>query len=152
VDQSSLSAGRLTQPKRRTGWTRILTIVLVVASGFAGAATPPPPPESKISSDLQAVINATVTPKINWAKDVAGVRYVKALIVADSANDVNKVRDATLQYGGAVYYRYISVPALSVMLPAAQVRTMATRREVESISPNRIAGRTASTLESLPVR
>ena len=52
-----------------------------------------------------------------------------------------------LAAGGSVYFRYTSVTALSVLLPADSVSTeIAARAEVQSISPNRMTARTASTV------
>ncbi len=43
--------------------------------------------------------------------------------------------------------RYVSVAALSVMLPTSQVAAIAARADVLGVSPNRLTARTASTLE-----
>jgi len=103
---------------------------------------------TKIAADLQYVVSAPTTPKISWAKDVNGRRYVKALIVANSADpDLVALRADVLAKGGSVYLSYVSVAALSVMLPADQVAAIAARADVQGISPNRMTARTASTLE-----
>jgi hypothetical protein len=137
--------------RQRSSWPRMLAIVLFVASGvaYAGGGTTAPviPAAMKVSDDLSAVVAAATTPKISWAKDVAGVRYVKALIIVDAASNATKTRDAVLHAGGSVYYRYTSVPALSVLMPASSVTSIAARTEVQSISPNRLAARTASSIE-----
>ncbi len=41
---------------------------------------------SKIAADLQQVIAAQTTPKVSWAKDINDIRYVKALVIANSAD------------------------------------------------------------------
>lgn len=48
--------------------------------------------------------------------------------------------------GGSVFFRYTLVAALSVLLPAHQLAAMAARSDVQGISPNRLTGRTATTL------
>src|SRR5262249_22863083 len=102
----------------------------------------------KIARDLQTVIAATTTPSLSWVKDVHGIRYVKVLAVTDSADpDLVSLRSEVVARGGSVYFRYVSVAALSVMLPANQVASIAARGDVQSISPNRLTARTASTLE-----
>jgi serine protease AprX len=51
--------------------------------------------------------------------------------------------------GGSIYYRYSSVLALAALLPASKVAAIAARSDVQSISPNRLMTRSASTLESV---
>jgi subtilisin family serine protease len=104
----------------------------------------------KIARDLQPVLTAATTPVINWAKDVNGVRYVKVLIVANTSDvELSNLRKAVMAAGGSIYYRYSSVMALAALLPASQVGTLAARSDVQSISPNRLMSRAASTLESI---
>ncbi|MBV8210527.1 MAG: S8 family serine peptidase [Burkholderiaceae bacterium] len=104
---------------------------------------------SKIAIDLLGVIAAPTTPVLNWANTVQGVRYVKALIVANNNADptLAGLRAAVVADGGTVYYQFLSVTALSVMLPANQIANIAARPDVQSVSPNRLALRTSSTLE-----
>ena len=102
----------------------------------------------KIAADLQQVIAAPTTPTLSWAKDVNGMRMVKVLVVANSTDpDLTALRSDVLAKGGSVYFRYVSVAALSAMLPANQVAAIAARSDVQGISPNRLTARTASTLE-----
>ena len=94
------------------------------------------------------MIAAPTTPKLSWAKDIAGLRFVKALVVSSSTDpDLTALRGDVLAKGGSVYFRYVSVAALSVMLPANRVAEIAARTDVQSISPNRLTARTASALE-----
>ena len=103
-----------------------------------------------IATDLQQVLNANATPKISWAKDVNGLRMVKVLIVAKSGDpDLVALRNDVIARGGAVYFRYVSVAALSAMLPASQVAAIAARSDVQGVSPNRLTARTASALEAV---
>jgi subtilisin family serine protease len=107
-----------------------------------------PAPASKIAKDLQTVLDATTTPTLNWAKDVNGVRHVKVLIISNSSDpDLVSLRSDVIARGGSVYMRYVSVTALSAMLPANQVAAIAARSDVQGVSPNRMTARTASTLE-----
>ena len=104
---------------------------------------------NKVAADLQLVIAAGATPKLSWAKDLLGVRHVKALLISNATDpDMGELRNAVLAAGGSVYFRYTSVRALSVMLPAAQVAALALRADVQGISPNRMTARTASLLEA----
>ena len=106
---------------------------------------------SKIATDLQAVIDAPTTPVLNWTKDVVGgVRMVKVLVISNSSDpDLAALRADVIARGGSVYFRYTSVRALSVMLPANKVANIAGRSDVVSISPNRLTARTVSALEQI---
>ena len=104
---------------------------------------------SKIATDLQQVISAPTTPINSWAKDVGGRRLVKVLIVSNGTDpNLVALRNDVIAKGGSVYFRYVSVAALSAMLPANQVAAIAARSDVQGVSPNRLTARTASLLES----
>ena len=103
----------------------------------------------KVAADLQQGINAATTPKLNWAKDINGVRFVKALVVSNSDDaDLVALRSAVMATGGSVYYRFLAVRAIAVLLPATSVYSIAARGDVIGISPNRVAASSASTLEA----
>ncbi|MBL8334684.1 MAG: S8 family serine peptidase, partial [Rubrivivax sp.] len=105
---------------------------------------------SKISADLQKVLSATTTPALNWTRDVNGVRHVKVLIVGNTDDaELAALRRAVMDAGGSIYHRYSSVLALAALLPANKVSTIAGRADVQSISPNRLMTRSASTVETL---
>ena len=129
-----------------------------VAAVALGVLSSPTPAQAqllgKVAVDLQLVIAAptTTAPQLKWTQTNSGVTYVKALIIANSdatSGDptLAALRAAVLANGGSVYFRYLSIGALSVMLPASQVSVIAARPDVQSISPNRPTMRTASTLE-----
>ncbi len=104
---------------------------------------------SKLARDLQSVLSAPTTPAINWAKDINGARHVKVLVMAtpSSETELTDLRAAVLGAGGTVFYRYMSVHALLVILPAAKVADIAARSDVQAISPNRATAKTVSHLE-----
>ena len=127
----------------------LVSTVMVIAPLFNTVAHAQMAASGKIAKDLQTVIAAPTTPSLNWAKDVNGVRLVKVLIVSNSTDpDLTALRSDVLARGGAVYLRYVSVTALSAMLPASQVAAIAARADVQSLSPNRLTTRTSSTLEA----
>ena len=145
-------------PARAPGtrrWVALIAKVLLPGGLFAmsifGAMANPAQAQtasSKIATDLQQVIAASSTPSLSWAKDVSGLRMVKVLVVSSSSDpDLVALRSDVLAKGGSVYFRYVSVAALSAMLPANRVVDIAARSDVQSISPNRLTARTASTLE-----
>jgi len=105
---------------------------------------------TKIARDLQPVLTAGTTPVINWARDINGRRYVKVLIVSNSDDaELAALRSAVMSAGGSIYYRYSSVLALAALVPADKVGGLAARSDVQSISPNRLMTRSASTVESV---
>ncbi|MGL4575929.1 MAG: S8 family serine peptidase, partial [Burkholderiaceae bacterium] len=63
--------------------------------------------------------------------------------------EATALRAAVLNAGGSVYYRYLSVNALLAVLPVNQVMNIASRADVESISPNRLAAQSASFQEQI---
>jgi serine protease AprX len=125
----------------------VAAMALAVLLGFGPAQAQTA--RSKIASDLRAVIAAPTTPDLKWVKDVNGTRYVKVLVISNSTDpDLPDLRAAVMNAGGSVYMSFVSVRALSAMVPANQVSALAVRADVQSISPNRLTARTASHLES----
>ncbi|CAG0946100.1 partial serine protease AprX, partial [Gammaproteobacteria bacterium] len=126
------------------------SLLVLAALATLGAATPARAQwlaDAKLAADLREAVSAAA-PRHGWAREHHGVRYVKALIVSNSTDpDLSDLRAHVLAVGGSVYYRYLSVTALSVMLPARRVHEIAQRSDVQTISPNRPTRRTASTLE-----
>ena len=141
----------------------LLTLTLIGALFAAPTARAQVAPLSKFANDLLfapvgSVVTAVLSPLFgrssaapalpSWVKDINGVRYYKVLLVSDSSDpDLVDLRSSVLAAGGSVYYRYLSVRALSVMLPASSLAQFAARSDVQSISPNRPTARTASSLE-----
>ena len=129
----------------KTGAALLLSAVLLASAPPLRAQTA----ASKIAADLQQVIAAPLAPSLNWVKSVNGVRLVKVLVVSNSPDpDLAALRADVLARGGSVYFRYTSVRALSAMLPAGQVASIAARSDVTGVSPNRMTARTASFLEN----
>src|SRR5690349_3719636 len=92
---------------------------MVLALGLTVSSTTHAGLLRNVSDDLNSAVSAVVTPKSSWVKDINHTRYVKVLIVSNSTDpDLKSLRSAVLAAGGSVYYRFLSVPALSVMLPA----------------------------------
>lgn len=86
---------------------------------------------ARVASDLKKVIDAAATPNLTWARDVNGQRYVTALIVADGMDpEMTALRAAVVAPGGTVYLRFVSVTALSTLLPARSVEATAWSRLV----------------------
>ena len=139
---------RRAQPLRQRLLAALLlaTMVLSALLGFGPAQAQTA--QDKVALDLRNVIASPTTPQLNWVKDLSGQRYVKALIVSNSSDpDLVALRGAVMSAGGSVYLRFVSVRALSVMMPASQVYNLAARSDVQGISPNRLTARTASHLE-----
>ena len=62
----------------------MVVIVLTVLLGLSPAQAQTA--RSKVALDLQLVIASPITPKLNWAKDVNGMRMVKVLVVSNSTD------------------------------------------------------------------
>jgi serine protease AprX len=96
----------------------------------------------KISADLLREIERPSGQKLNWVKDDKKTgRLIKALVISTNGTEptLQAMRGAVLASGGSVYYRYMSVPGISMMMPANRVIEFARRSDVASISANRIA-------------
>jgi serine protease AprX len=144
TERSAAPQGRARRRPLRLVATVLLAAATLLAAASARAQT------TKIATDLQAVFAATTTPAVNWARDLNGVRYVKVLIVSNADDaELTGLRSAVMAAGGSIYYRYSFVLALAALLPANKVGTIAARTDVQSISPNRLMTRAASTLETV---
>ena len=113
------------------------------ASGAAANA-------AKISADLQQALDAPMSPKARWARDVNGQRQVQVVIMSAGTDpEMTSLRDEIRGAGGSVHVRMPGLGAVTATLPAAQVAKLAARSDVLRIAPNRPTARTASTLETV---
>jgi serine protease AprX len=69
------------------------------------------------------------------------------VVCAGTDNTLTELRSLILSVGGSIHFQFLSVNALSVVLPASQVLTIAQRPEVVSISPNLQTQRSGELLE-----
>ena len=119
-----------------------LAAAALVAPAAAQALSP------KIAADLVPTVNAGSAPAVTWAHRVNGQTLVKLLVVANSGDPtLASLRQFMLAQGGSVHYVYLSVRALSGMLPAAALPALAARGDVLAISPNRAASRSGSLVQ-----
>jgi serine protease AprX len=103
---------------------------------------------SALMSDGSTSTTTITAPQPVWKKTVNGIAYAKVIVVSNTSDaEMTNLRGAVLQLGGSVYYRYLSVRAISVLVPLANITTLALRSDVQTISPNRQVSRTASALE-----
>ena len=103
----------------------------------------------KMARDLHDEVDATRSPRAKWARDVRGVRQVQVIVVSNSPDpEMKDLRRHVLRMGGSVHAVHTAVHALTVQIRAGQVRQLAQRDDVVSVSPNRSTVRTASLLES----
>jgi hypothetical protein len=85
---------------------------------------------------------------VTWGKALGGLNHVKVLINANSTDaDLVALRADVIAKGGSVFYNYVSVRALSAMVPVTALNALAARTDVINISPNRPASRHASLLQ-----
>ena len=140
---------------RRSLITRLILLTLTwmaltVGGDLAMAQTASSP---KIASDLRAYVTVVASggtaPSVTWAKNLSGQPHVKVLINASSTDaTLASLRQDILARGGSVLYNYISVRAVSAMVPAAALDPLAGRADVISISPNRATARQGSLLQA----
>jgi serine protease AprX len=136
---------------------KLIAIALIAASSLS-MANAQSVVDQKIASDLRVVINAGPSKNINWLKKVKGQWQAKVLVVASDASDpeLKALRQTVTGMGGSVIYRYISVPAVSVVMPLQSLTVLASRADVSTISPNRMTAKTSSFIEqvtgALPTR
>src|SRR5512142_2773691 len=133
-----------------TAW-RVIALALVLgpcASTTASAQPPTLPPQAKMARDLAAGLADTGRSNASWLRDVNGVRQVQAIVVSNSTDPaMTDLRTAVLRMGGSIHAVHPAVRALTVQVRAGDVLTLAQRRDVASVSPNRVTRRTNSTLE-----
>ena len=102
----------------------------------------------KLAPDLASAVNAPVLPAANWAKQTGNGRFFKVIVVGAGVDPLlTDLRNAVAAAGGAVNYRYQSIKGFSATIPAPALNLLAQRPDVDSISPNRPATKTASLLE-----
>jgi serine protease AprX len=125
-------------------------IALATGGGVAVAQTAN---SQKIAADLRAYVTTVASggtvSSVTWAKNLSGQPHVKVLINATSTDaTLAALRQDILARGGSVLYNYISVRAVSAMLPATALDPLAARSDVISISPNRATARQGSLLQA----
>lgn len=140
-------------------WVRAGTALLMSASLLLAALAANPAAAQpghgrgthvRVSADLAEALDDSRTVKRKWAREGRHGRQVQAIVVSDGADpQMTELRAAVLRLGGSVQAVHVAVKALTVQLPARQVKRLAQRDDVLSIAPNRVLRRTASTLESI---
>ncbi|HEX7640446.1 MAG TPA: hypothetical protein VF457_18785, partial [Burkholderiaceae bacterium] len=124
-------------------------VALFALLGLAQAAQGAPGAPHKIARDLSEGLWKQRAVDQGWGRDLGGVRYAKVLVVTDGSDPaMADLRRQVMAMGGSIYHRYLAVPAVLAMVPAAHVADLAARADVVSVSPNRRTARTASLLEA----
>ena len=154
--QSSVTA--LPAPHGST-WTSLFTRMLLpallfgfsmlgLAPGTAKAQGALEARKSHVARDLRSGIAAARTPKVNWARDVKGVRHVQVIVVSNTSDpEMSSLRKFVLRNGGSILARHTSTRALTVQIRAGAIDALSRRGDVVIISPNRSTASTASTIE-----
>ena len=95
------------------------------------AAAAPVADLSKLSADLRPLVTSPGTAPADaaWAKSSNGQVLVKVLIVGTGTDaELASLRADVLARGGSVFYNYVSVRALSAMLPTSALGAVAGSR------------------------
>ena len=81
-----------------------------------------------------------------WLRDVAGRTLVQAIVYArpEAVGGFASLRSFVVSSGGAVRREYPALSALSIVAPKNAIYQIAARTDVSTISPNRVALRTAT--------
>ena len=116
---------------------------VVIAGPVAAQAVSP-----KLAADLVPTLAPGAPPQVSWARSSNGQTYVKLLVEA-SSNDPSlaSLRQFMLAQGGSVHHVYVSVRALSGLMPASALPALAARSDVIAITPNRLASRSGSLVQ-----
>ena len=123
----------------------LTALVLAIAAGWSNGAH-----AEKLSKDMRATLDAQFTPRDRHVRELHGVRQVQAIVVTDGVDpSMADLRADILRRGGSIHAAFPSLHALTVQVKASQVRILARRDDVVSVSPNRTTLRSASTLESV---
>src|SRR5689334_17464261 len=126
--------------------TRISISMLAAAAALAGA----PAQGGELAKELLGIHNAPTTPRVKWAHEVSGRRFVQALVLSNSTDpDLTDLRSFVVQSGGAVLRLHSATRALTVNVPTSVLDELARRGDVVSVAPNHSTHRTASTLETI---
>ena len=104
---------------------------------------------AKLAPDLANAIMAPVSlARQLGERDTGNGRFFKVIVVGTGDDPLlADLRKAVAAAGGAVNYRYQSIQGFSATIPGPALNTIALRPDVDSISPNRPATKTASMLE-----
>ena len=138
----------------RRAFTLVLTCLALLFSSL-GLQTAHAKPfgqdkRAKVARDLDDEIGQSRSPRARWARDLNGVRHIQAIVVSDSTDPaMTDLRNHVTRTGGTVQAVHSAMRALTVQIKANQVRALAERDDVVSVSPNRATQRTASTLETI---
>ena len=104
----------------------------------------------KVAKDLQAALDAPITPTVKWAKDINGVRNLQVLITGVGTDpQLTALRTAIKSAGGSIHVRFPGLMMVTATVPAGLVAALSARTDVANVSPNRTTQRTASTLEAI---
>ena len=134
---------------RRPLFKQALSLLACVSALVLGPPAAAQATSAKIAADLVPVIDAPRPPPVSWALNQNNQTYVKVLLVASSADPtLAALRQDILARGGSVHYVYLSVRALSAMVPVAALKPLAARSDVLTIAPNRVAARSASLVQA----
>jgi len=134
-------------PNRRFAFRRLLAAAalslaaaaLPAATAFAQSASA----NAKLAPELRSLLAGNGTAGTTWLRSLGGQPYVKVLIVAPggTAPELAELRREILARGGSVHYNYVSLRALSAMLPLSALPALSARGDVLSITPNRPASK-----------
>ena len=92
----------------------------------------------KVATDLRLAIDAAKPTRQPWLREAAGQRWVRVVVTGQRRSaDLTEARKDITQRGGNVVSHDASIATVVAVLPAAQVRGVAARTDVQHIAPDR---------------
>ncbi|HJV62515.1 MAG TPA: S8 family serine peptidase, partial [Albitalea sp.] len=130
---------------------RLLALCLAMAlPGVAAAQALPATLLAKLAPDLRAEMASVKAGSARWVRELHGVRHVEVIVVvSNGAQDLTDLRSHVGRLGGVVRREHRAVHAVTAQVPLAQLALLARRSDVLSISPNRTAYASTSTMEAI---
>ncbi len=136
--------------RRARQWLGTATALALIALLAAGSPLAQAAPHHKVARDLQEAVESMAPLRHAFARDLGGVRHMQVIVAGTPSDpEMNGVRAFVLRTGGSVQARHPGINALTVVVRADQVRALADRDDVQSVTPNRPTRRTASVLETI---
>ena len=134
-----------TGPARRLllGVAHAVVAGCLLTLGWAQAQTPiqraaADPLAHKVATDLRLAIDAAKPARQPWLREAAGQRWVRVVVTGQRRSaDLAEARKDITQRGGNVVSHDPSIATVVAVLPAAQVRGVAARTDVQHIAPDR---------------
>src|SRR5689334_5896971 len=116
---------------RFASWRSLRGVVAIVACaaallGVAPASVAASDPATKLSAELQDIVSGTGVLDVPWLKQIDSAQLVRVIVMSTPGDpSLTSLRQFLVAIGGAVYYRYTSIPAVAAMVPVSRLLDLA---------------------------